>query len=191
MADVDFALSYYNTDACGTAEGVAEPTRLSVNGTGDLLTLENVGYSVAEEDVVDTTTSQGKVTLNYEEGTVLEWNLSVSGERERRDCFTSDYTPTSGSVDVSLASNAGSFALGLNVDSIDLENESVAISEGTLQIDGHSAVSFAGTLDDTNENGIPGENVTLSFADGKTVTLEQVLQSSKLALMMRGLHARR
>lgn len=182
VANVDFALSYYNTDACGTADGIAEPVSLSVNGAGDLLTLENVGFN-SEADAE--TTSQGSVTLNYKEGTVLEWNLSVNGEREREDCFTSDYTPTSGSVEVSLASNAGSFALGLNVDSVDVENESVAISEGSLQIDGKSAVDFAGTLDDANENGVPGENVTLTFAGGKTVTLEQVLQKSKLALMLR------
>ncbi len=186
VADVDFALTYYSADGCGTAAGIAEPTSLSVNGAGSLLSLENVGYSVSE-DGGDTVTTQGKVTLKAQEGVTLEWTLSVAGERERENCFTSGYVPTSGNVDLSLSLGAGSFAFSVDVDSIDLESESAALSDGALRIDGALAVSFAGTLDDANGNGVPGENVTLTFAEGQSATLEQVLQSSKVAMMLRGL----
>ena len=190
VADVDFALTYYNTDECGTAAGIAEPTSLSVNGAGSLLTLENVGYSVLEnasENGADTVTTQGEVTFNKGEGITLEWTLGVTGEREREDCFTSDYVPTGGNVDVSLTSDAGSFALGVNVGSVDLENKSATLSDGALRINNTLAVSFAGTLDDANGNGVPGENVVLTFAGGQSATLEEVLQSSKVGMMMRGL----
>ncbi len=191
VADVDLALSYYNTPECGTADGVAEPTSLQVNGAGSLLDLKNVGFTVSEADGAETVTTQGEVALNKEGGVTLEWTISLEGERERENCFTSTYTPTSGDVNVSVTSNAGSFALGVNVDDVDLEGGSAALSDGTLQINGKLAVSFAGTLDDRNGNGIPGENVTLTFANGQSVTLEQALQSSKAGMMMRGFHSRR
>ena len=184
VADVDLALSYYNTQACGTSDGIAEPTSLIVDGAGSLLDLEDVGYSVQEGDE-DKVTTRGKVSLIEE--VTLEWTVDLLGEREREDCFTSDYVPTSGNVNIGLATEAGRFALGLGVDSIDLKSGSATLSNGALQINDQVAVTFEGTLDDANGNGVPGENVTLSFANGKTVTLEQVLQSSKLGMMMRGL----
>ena len=187
VANVDLALSYYNADGCGAADGVAEPTSLSVDGTGSLFDLENVGFSISDEDGTDTVTTQGEVSLAQDAGAVLRWTINLEGERERSDCFTSGYAPTGGDVNVSLDAGAGSFALGVNVDSVDLEGGSASLSGGTLRINDQLAVSFAGTLDDSNGNGVPGENVTLTFADGQSVTLEQALQSSKLGMMMRGL----
>ena len=186
VANVDLALDYYSADECGTEDGIAEPTSLSVNGTGSLFDLENVGFSVADEDGAETVTTQGKVALNQEAGTVLEWNVSLAGERER-ECFTSAYVPTSSNVNVSLTSDAGSFALGVNINNVDLENKSAALSGGTLTINNMLAVSFAGTFGDSNGNGIPGEDVTLSFAGGKTVTLEEVISSNRAFAMLQGL----
>ena len=183
VADVNLALSYYSSAECGT---IAEPTRLNVNGTGSLFDLNNVGYSVTEEDGADSVTTQGEVTSK--EGPVLGWNVTVNGERERESCFTSDYKPASGSVNVSLASEAGSFAFATDIDNI--EDESVGLSNGTVQIDGATALSFEGTLDDQNGNGVPGENVDLSFAGGNTTTLEQALQKSRaFVILMRGMRA--
>ncbi len=61
----------------------------------------------------------------------------------------------------------------LNVNAINTEPglESAELN-GLLLINGRTAVSFVGTLDDENGNGIPGENVLLSFADDSVVTLE-------------------
>ena len=183
VADVNLALSYYSSAECGI---VAEPTSLNVNGTGSLFDLNSVGYNVSDEGGTDSVTTQGEITSK--EGPVLGWNVTLNGERERKSCFTSDYRPSSGSVNVSLTSEAGSFAFATDIDNV--EDESVALSNATVQIDGATALSFEGTLDDQNSNGVPGENVTLSFAGGNTTTLEQVLQKSKAFVMvMKGMRA--
>lgn len=49
------------------------------------------------------------------------------------------------------------------------------VEEGTLRLGERTALSFAGRLDDANGNLIPGENLTLTFADGRSTDLETFL----------------
>jgi len=54
---------------------------------------------------------------------------------------------------------------------------SADLSNGYLKVNGEVAFTFEGTLDDENMDGIPGENVTVHFADGDT-TLDQILKDN-------------
>lgn len=38
-------------------------------------------------------------------------------------------------------------------------------------------VTFAGPLDDANDDGVPGDALNLTFADGTTMTLEAYLET--------------
>ncbi len=49
-----------------------------------------------------------------------------------------------------------------------------SVADALCQGDGAAVLTFSGTLDDANNNCVPGENVALVFADG-SLTLEQYL----------------
>ncbi len=171
-ADVDMATTYYT----GCGEATLEPTSLTINGTGSLLNLENVGYSVRESDAGDSVTTQGEVTL-VDEGIALEWNVAVNGELTRRDCFTESFIPEDGAISLSFSGFEGdtkSVALELSFSGITEPDLSGSV---TVNDDEDRAVTFSGTLSDANGNGIPGEDVTVRFPDGSSTTLEQLLES--------------
>ncbi|HEX7022189.1 MAG TPA: hypothetical protein VF171_04980, partial [Trueperaceae bacterium] len=44
-------------------------------------------------------------------------------------------------------------------------------------INGQVAVTFAGTLDDANQNGVVGDNLIVTFQDGDTQSLESILEN--------------
>ncbi len=176
-ADVTVSLDYYTADTCGGS--ILEPTRLAVDGSGTLLTLENVGYSVTEGDQ-DTIATQGTLTLAADaERLTLSWEVAVNGDLTREPCFSSSFLPESGSVatslDATLGGEAYSLAFGLEFDGLDIAEGSVDLRGGYLTLDGENALTFSGRLDDRNGNGVPGEGVTVTFADGSSKTLEQLL----------------
>ena len=171
-ADLDIATTYYT----GCGEAVLEPTALTVNGTGSLLKLENVGYSVRESEAGDSVTTQGTLTL-VDEGTALEWSVAVNGELTRQDCFTESFIPEDGAISVSLGGFEGdtnSVAFNLKFSGIIEPDVSGSV---VVNDDKDNAVTFSGTLSDANGNGVPGEDVTVRFSDGSSTTLEQLLES--------------
>ncbi len=171
-ADVDVAATYY----AGCGEAVLEPTSLTVNGTGSLLNLGNVGYEVSESDAGDSVTTQGQVTV-VDEGIALEWNVAVNGELTRQDCLTESFVPEDGAVSVSLSGFAGdtnSVAFNLKFSGITEPDLSGSV---VVNDDKDNAVTFSGKLSDANGNGIPGEAVTVRFADGSSTTLEELIKS--------------
>ena len=181
VADVNADLTYYRAVGCGDElGGILEPTSLTVNGSGSLLSLENVGYTVTETDSSDTVSTQGRVALAGET-VVLDWNISVEGELVREDCYTSDFIPESGTIATELSGLPGetsSIVFGFTFDGFDPDAEVVAeIRNGSLILNGDEsrAVTFGGPLGDQNNNGIPGDELTIRFADGSSTTLEQVL----------------
>ncbi len=181
VADVDTSLTYYQAPGCGDeADGVLEPTSLTVNGSGSLLSLENVGYTVTEDDMGDTVSIQGRVALT-DEAVAFDWDVSVTGALEREDCYTSDFVPESGTVATELSGLPGetsSVAFGFTFDAFDPEADVVAeISGGSLVVndDQSRAVTFDGPLGDQDADGIPGDELTIRFADGSSTTLEQLL----------------
>ena len=181
VADVDTSLTYYQAPGCGdNADEILEPTSLTVNGSGSLLSLENVGYTVTQDDTGDVVSSQGRVALT-DETLALDWDISVAGELVREDCYTSDFAPQSGTVATELSGLPGetnSIAFGFTFDAFDPEADVVAeISGGSLVVNGDAsrAVTFSGPLGDQDADGIPGDELTIRFADGSSSTLEQLL----------------
>ena len=80
------------------------------------------------------------------------------------------------SLNTSVRVNGVSTRLGLSLDVSDVATEPVSAGvNGLLRVNDRLAVSFVGTLDDENGNGVPGENVLLSFADDSVVTLEALI----------------
>ena len=169
-ADVNVETTYY----AGCGKTVLEPASLTVNGAGSLLKLENVGYSVLESDAGDSVTTQGKTTL-VDNGLTLEWNVAVNGNLTRKDCFSESFTPVDGAVSLTLAGLSGdtqSLALDFGFTGPSLENGSLVVNG-----DDSRAVTFSGTLSDSNGNGVPGDGVTVRFPDGSSTTLEQLIES--------------
>ena len=172
-ADVDVTTAYYVCDGQTTLE----PTALGVDGSGSFLTLENVGYSVLESDAGDSVTTQGEVTLT-DTGISLGWNVAVNGELSRQDCYTAGFEPQDGAVSLTLAGLTGdtnSLALGFSF--ADALSGSPSVQNGTFVVNGDdaNAVTFSGEITDRNGNGVPGEDLTVRFADGSTATLEELL----------------
>ena len=52
-----------------------------------------------------------------------------------------------------------------------------SVQNGTFVVNGDdaNAVTFSGEITDRNGNGVPGEDLTVRFADGSTATLEELL----------------
>ena len=171
-ADVNVETTYYT--GCGSA--TLEPTSLTVNGTGSLLQLENVGYQVRESDAGDSLTTQGKVKLTGSPLT-LEWNVAVNGQLTRQNCVAESFVPEDGSLFLSLSGFEGdtqSVALNLTFSGTDEPD-----LRGSLVVNGDDSrtVSFSGKLSDANGNGVPGDDVTVQFPDGSSSTLESLLES--------------
>ena len=59
---------------------------------------------------------------------------------------------------------------------------SVDLNDGSLQIDDSAAASFSGSLDDSNGNGMSGENVMIDFSAGDTTDLESFLTESDFGI---------
>lgn len=182
-ADVDMSTAYYVCEGNATLE----PTALAVDGTGSFLALENVGYAVSESGAGDSVTTQGKVTL-VDDGISLGWTVAVNGELTRENCYTTGFDPQDGAVSVTLAGLSGDTdSLGLEFGFSDvLSPDGPEIRDGAFVVNGDeaNAVTFAGRLTDTNGNGVPGDDLTLRFADGSTATLEDLLNDLTPANML-------
>ena len=185
-ADVNVETTYYT--GCGTT--TLEPTSVTVNGTGSLLQLENVGYQVRESDAGDSVTTQGKVSLTGSPLT-LEWNVAVNGELTRQGCVAENFVPEDGSLFLSLSGFEGdtqSVALNLTFSGTDEPD-----LRGSLVVNGDDSrtVTFSGKLSDANGNGVPGDDVTVRFPDGSSATLEDLLESIPTMRALGSLHHHR
>ncbi len=188
VLDLALNATWYNAANCGASGGIFEPTSLDLNGSineaGNSLSLDigvvNSGATIATNGDITATVGSDSASLT--------WDVSVSGQRQRdSDCFTSDFDVSSGSIEFGASSTVGgqSSSLGFEVDFDNIvltsgELESVDLSNGQISVDGQTAASFSGTLDDSNDNGVPGENVTVTVG-GETTNLEAILMGVEMA----------
>ncbi len=180
VADIDAKATYPNRPGCGVT---VEPSSLSIGGSGSFLKLSDIGYSVTDSSV----TTQGSVALE-DNSLGFAWRVQANGSITREDCAPTDFALQGGEVSLTLSVQGERYALAFGVNSVDVEAGSLVLTDGALTVRSRVAVAFAGTLDDSNENGVPGENVTLTFKGQETATLEQLLQgSSMLNLALRTL----
>ena len=180
VANISAKATYPDRPGCGVT---VEPSSLSISGSGSFLKLSDVGYDVTDGSV----TTRGSVALE-DNSLGFVWRVQANGSIMREDCIPTDFALQSGEVSLTLSVQGERYALAFGVGSINVETGSLVLTDGALTVRNRVAVAFAGTLDDSNGNGVPGENVTVTFKGQETATLEQLLQgSSMLNLALRTL----
>ena len=180
--NLDVSFAWYSAAACGA---ILEPTSINLDGyigSSARVTFDDLTVALLDGDGgADTLLTSGMVSATAgEDSAELSWNVSVGGEVQRSDdCYVEgaevDEATVRADVSATSAGNTRSLGFGVKVDDIVTEPASAKLSNGVVEVDGKTAVTFAGTLDDANGNEVPGENVTLNFADGESVTLEAFL----------------
>lgn len=169
--------SWYDAPACDSP--IAELSRFSFSGTIGVeatVTLNDVGFSLTG----DTIATSGSVTLAHAGDSVtLEWDVNVTGQVQRDDaCYLEDMQVTSGSIFVGTSATVegetGRFGFSVDFSNVVVDEwgdlMSVDLANGVVTVDGQVAVTFSGTLDGLDSD-CPGQNATLVFADGTTMTL--------------------
>jgi hypothetical protein len=172
----------WRPSTCLSGKYLTEPGNLSLTGflqrpagTGRLVDLPSLSLT--------TSASQLK----------LVWNLSLLTQGNDADLHTEGFiqingssTPgtcgsllekfnaSSGEVDVKLDTRNHAARLYFKITDWNENTGAITIQNGYLTVDGKT-VTFAGVLDDANGNCVPGENLTLTFAGGQTMSLETYL----------------
>ena len=189
LADVDAAASWFSGTYCDGTVIFYDPSSLSASGfIGDDATRLTFDVSAGAKDNggegADTLSSKGAVTLSAgaDEASV-DWDVSATGtlvEMDEETVCGLRFDTDRGSVGFGSAVRAegktGSFNLSFDFSAIGQNMSSVTLQNGVVTLSGKTALLFSGTLDDTNENGVPGENLALTF-DGQTTTLEALLNN--------------
>lgn len=160
---------------------IAEPTSVAINGSAGANDRIEFSFNLSAGDSRISTSGSFSATSGGDSAS-FSWNVSADGQMQRDgDCFSTGFDVTAGHVDFQTSETVGgetsSFAFNtdftLNFDASG-NPVSAGLSNGFIKVDGAVAVTFSGTLDDANNNCVPGENVTLVFADG-SMSLEQYL----------------
>ncbi len=170
---------------CGT---LTEPGDLYLSGQlthGDAtLAVDDVGLSVDAGPTSATLTGSGGLDLTVPAGRAWSsWDaeLSLNVTRDEVTCEVTDAAATSGRLrfDAGVETGDGGGSLGFATDFAPVSDPSappgVALANGRLTIDGALAVTWEGVLNDADGDGVPGEDLVLTFEDG-TTTLEGFLR---------------
>ncbi len=174
--------AWYSGTSCGT---IAEPTSVSINGrfgASDHVDFSDISLQVSDSRVV----FSGSISASAggDSGS-FSWSLTANGSAVRGDdCFMEKFNTNDGNLNLQSSvtksgqteSSEFNTNFTVNYDSTNTPS-SLDLSNGYFKLNGQTAFTFSGTLDDSNHNGIPGENVTVTFADGST-TLEELIMSS-------------
>ena len=177
---LDGQFAWYS-GSCGT---IMEPTEVNISvhvGSSSTLDVE-FHYKVESSSMF---TSGSIMLKSGSDQASVGWEMQANGTITRGDdCFIKEFDVSDGHVKLTASSTSNGdtqsleFYTNFAINYDDEGNmESIGLSNGYLTLNHQVACTFEGTLDDENGNGIPGENVTVHFADGDT-TLEQVLQDN-------------
>jgi len=172
---------------CGT---LTEPGDLYLDGQvthGDAtLVVDMVGFSVDAGEATATADGSGGLELTVPAGRAwVDWDASLELDitRDEATCEITDGKVTSGRlrVDAGVDAEDGEGSVGFATDFAPVtdpstaETTGLALTNGRLTIDGELAVTWDGVLDDADGDGVPGENLELTFEDG-TMTLEEFIR---------------
>ncbi len=152
-------------------------TRFSLNGSVGIdvtASFDNVGFVQNNGSIGFTGTT---ILASGDDAAMFSGFVELGFVNLSEDCAPelSSLGRVAFSLNTSVRVGGLSTRLGasLNANSIVTEpGQASAEVDGLLRINDRAAVNVLGTLDDENGNGIPGENVGLSFADDSTTTLE-------------------
>jgi hypothetical protein len=138
-----------------------------------VISVENVRFQITHNQIL----TSGAISAHSANNTAtVNWNITSDGTVQRGTCDRlTGFEPTNLNFSAQVTANAHSMALSFLADQLQLDRNpaSVRLSNGILRV-GNSAVTFAGTLNDHNNNCVPGEHVNLTFSTGST-TLENYL----------------
>lgn len=177
------ATSAWTANQCG----YDEPTGASSSGfLGDSdarVTLDRLGFTINDTAGSDTVSAEAEATAAAGGDSLNAYlELHANGEIERGpDCNLVNFVPTSGNLALGATANVAgeqsSFEFRSNFS--DVMFDAGALSglglDGSLRLNGVLAVAFSGALNDANANGVPGDELLLTFADAQTMTLEAFL----------------
>ena len=188
LADVDAAIGWFSGTYCGGTVIFYDPSSLSASGFigDDANRLEfdvSAGARDNDEAGADILSSKGLVSLSAgaDEASV-NWDVSAAGtlvELDNEEGCLLRFDTDSGSVSLGSAVKTGSEKEGFNL-SFDFSNigqnmSAVTLQNGAVALGGETALLFSGRFDDANKNGVPGENLTLTFEGEQTTTLEALI----------------
>ncbi len=160
---------------------IAEPTSVVVSGSAGVNDRVEFTFNLSASDTRIRTSGSFSVTAGGDSGS-LSWDVWADGTMQRdASCFSTGFDTSAGHVNFQTAetANGSSSSFEFNTDfalNFDASGNptSAVLTNGFVKVDGAVALTFSGTLDDANGNCVPGENVSLVFADG-SLTLEQYL----------------
>lgn len=184
IAEASLSADYFMT-TCGY---LAEPSSLSISGSVGVSTVISLNSSLAITDTgaTDTITTRGAVgVIAGKDSASVNWEISASGNltRDPDTCLITGFKPDNGGMTLGFTESVGdeesNLEFNLDVHQITYDESGLPISAvivGNLKVNGKIAVTFAGIFDDADGSGIPGENVTLTFADGM-ISLEAFIRA--------------
>ncbi|HHO58208.1 hypothetical protein [Oceanithermus desulfurans] len=166
-------------DCSGTP--IAEPTSVAISGSAGVNDRVAFTFNLSASDTRIRTSGSFEVSTGGDSGRAT-WDVWADGAMTRdAACFSQDFDVSGGHVNFTTSESVGgeSHSFEFNTDftlNFDAGGNptSAVLANGFVKVDGAVAVTFSGTLDDANGNCVPGENVSLVFADG-SLTLEQYL----------------
>ncbi|MGQ9753216.1 MAG: hypothetical protein ACUVQD_00875 [Thermaceae bacterium] len=149
-------------------------------GSGRILQVDEARYDFGSSGF-STEGGVGFLIQGNDQKGRIEWKIQANGQVKRGPCGEiEEFVPQSGRVSISLMVHQHSARFGFEATEIrdwDRPSSKITIENGYLTID-NKTVTFKGVLDDSNGNGIPGENLEVRFSDG-TKTLEDILREQQ------------
>ena len=172
----------WRPSTCLPGKYLTEPESLRLQGfldhptgTARLVDLRTLEFTSSNTQVGLSWDLALNVTGN-ESALATRGGVTVNGSANPGTCgsLMETFSPTGGSLDVELSTRTHSLHLAFQVPRVEENPTRIHVQNGYLTVDGKT-VTFDGILDDENGNCVPGENLTLRFANNQTMTLEAFL----------------
>jgi hypothetical protein len=172
----------WRPSTCLSGKYLLEPESLNLKGF-----LDHPNRSQRLVDLADlsSTTSTSRLALAWDLSLLVQGNdsalhtrgqVAVNGSATPDTCgsLLETFNASSGEVSIDLSTRNKSFHLEFRVSRVEESPVRIYIQNGLLRVDS-KVITFEGILDNKNNNCVPGENLTLHFAGGQTLSLEDFL----------------
>jgi len=172
----------WRPSTCLRGKYLLEPESLNLKG---FLDHPNGSQRLVDLTDLSLTTSASRLALAWNLGLLVQGNdsalhtqgqVTVNGSATPGACgsLLENFNPSSGEVSIDLSTRTKSLHLEFRVTRVEENPTRIHIQNGLLRVDS-KVVTFEGILDDANNNCVPGENLTLRFTGGQTMSLEDFL----------------
>jgi hypothetical protein len=172
----------WRPSTCLSGKYLTEPGNLSLTGflqrpagTGRLVDLPSLSLTTSASQL-KLVWNLSLLTQGNDADLHTEGSIQINGSSTPGTCgsLLEKFNASSGEVDVKLDTRNHAAHLYFKITDWNENTGAITIQNGYLTVDGKT-VTFAGVLDDANGNCVPGENLTLTFAGGQTMSLETYL----------------